>query len=207
MVDPKFENHDNFVINDKYDDEDIQEINREDYYDDHSGILRNKYLNPFTIGGVSLVVIVVLFVILLSGPEDAIDSSQLQSLEVKIQQLEKKLASIGAMDQAFERLGELEQKLSLISEQYDRFNGTVATQIDQIIKELGLLHQKSSQALKPVKTDQKQAISKFHQVRARETLWSISRQYGLTLDQLRSYNDIGPKATIQPGQRIKLTPN
>ena len=208
MVDPKFENHDNFVINDKYDDEDIQELNREDYYDDHSGIFRNKYLNPFTIGGVGLVAIVVLLVILLSGPEDAVDSRQLQTLEVKIQQLEKRLASMGAMNQAFDRLGELEQKLSLISERYDRFNGTVTTQIDQIIKELGLLHQKkSSQALQPVKTDQKQTISKFHQVRAKETLWSISRQYGLTLDQLRSYNNIGPKATIQPGQRIKLTPN
>ena len=207
MVDPKFENHDNFVINDKYDDEDIQELNREDYYDDHSGIFRNKYLNPFTIGGVGLVVIVVLLVILLSGPEDAVDSRQLQSLEVKIQQLEKKLASMGAMNQAFDRLDELEQKMSLISERYDRFNGTVTTQIDQIIKELGLLHQKSSKALKPVKTDQKQTKSKFHQVRAKETLWSISRQYGLTLDQLRSYNNIGPKATIQPGQRLKLTQN
>lgn len=207
MVDPKFETHDNFVINDKYDDEDIQELNREDYYDDHSGIFRNKYLNPFTIGGVGLFVIVVLLLIFLSGPEDAIDSRQLQSLEVKIQQLEKKMASMGAMNQAFDRLDELEQKMSLISERYDRFNGTVTTQIDQIIKELGLLHQKSSKALKPVKTDQKQIKSKFHQVRAKETLWSISRQYGLTLDQLRSYNNIGPKATIQPGQRLKLTQN
>lgn len=207
MVDPKLETHDNFVINDKYDDEDIQELNREDYYDDHSGIFRNKYLKPFTIGGVGIVVIVVLLVIFLSGPDDAVDSRELQSLEVKIQQLEEKLASMGALDQAYARLDELEEKLSLISERYDSFNGTVTTQIDQIIKELGLLHQKSSQTLKPVKSDQKRTTPKIHQVRAKETLWSISRQYGLTLDQLRSYNNIGPKATIQPGQRLKLTPN
>jgi len=207
MVDPKLETHDNFVINDKYDDEDIQELNREDYYDDHSGIFRNKYLKPFTIGGVGIVVIVVLLVIFLSGPDDAVDSRELQSLEVKIQQLEEKLASMGALDQAYDRLDELEEKLSLISERYDSFNGTVTTQIDQIIKELGLLHQKSSQTLKPVKSDQKRTTPKIHQVRAKETLWSISRQYGLTLDQLRSYNNIGPKATIQPGQRLKLTPN
>jgi LysM repeat protein len=207
MVDPKLETHDNFVINDKYDDEDIQELNREDYYDDHSGIFRNKYLKPFTIGGVGIVVIVVLLVIFLSGPDDAVDSRELQSLEVKIQQLEEKLASMGALDQAYARLDELEEKLSLISERYDSFNGTVTTQIDQIIKELGLLHQKSSQTLKPVKSDQKRTTPKIHQVRAKETLWSISRQYGLTLDQLRSYNNIGPKASIQPGQRLKLTHN
>ena len=33
MVDSKFENHDNFVINDKYDDEEVRELDREDYYD------------------------------------------------------------------------------------------------------------------------------------------------------------------------------
>ncbi len=46
MVDPKFDNHDNFVINEKYHDEEVQELDREDYYDDHSGIFRKKYLNP-----------------------------------------------------------------------------------------------------------------------------------------------------------------
>ena len=207
MVDPKFENHENFVINDRYDDEEIRELNRENYYDDHSGSIRKKYLTPVTIGGVGLIIIVILLVIFLSGPKDVVGSKQLQSLEVKIQQLEKILASPGLMDQALDRLGKQEQKLNLISEQFDRFNSTVAAQIDQIIKELGALHQKSSQAPQPVKTDQKETKPKFHQVRPKETLWGISRQYDLTLDQLRSYNNIGRKETIQPGQRLKLTPN
>ena len=207
MVDPKFESRENFVINDKYDDEEVQELNREDYYDDHAGMFRKKYLTPFTIGGVGIFVIVILIVIFLSGPKDVVDSRQLQSLETKIQQLEKKLASIGVMDQALDRLDKQEQKLNLISERFDRFNSTVTTQIDQIIKELGVLHQNSSQTPQPVKTDQNETKPKFHLVRSEETLWGISRQYGLTLDQLRNYNNIGAKATIQPGQRLKLTPN
>ncbi len=205
MVDPKFENHDNFVINDKYDD--ARELNQEDYYDDHSGILRKKYLNPFTIGGAGLAVIVILLIVFLSDPEDAVDSKRLQSLEAKIQQLEKKLASIDAINQALDRLGKQEQNLNLISERFDRFNSTVTTQIDQIIKELGALHQKSSQAPQPTNTDQKETKAKFHQVRAKETLWGISRQYGLTVSQLRSYNNMGSNVTLQPGQKIKLTPN
>ena len=207
MVDPKFESRDNFVINDKYDDDEVQELNREDYYDDHAGMFRKKYLTPVTIGGVGIIVLVILLVIFLSGPKDVVDSRQLQSLETKIQQLEKKLASIGSLDQALDRFGKQEQKLNLISERFNRFNATVTTQIDQIIKELGALHQKSSKAPQPVKTDQKETKPEFHRVRSEETLWGISRQYGLTLDQLRSYNKIGPKATIQPGQRLKLTPN
>ena len=207
MVNSKFENQDNFVINDKYDDEEVRELDQEDYYDDHSGILGKKYLNPITIGGAGLIAIIILLVIFLSGPNDAVDGKQLQSLEAKIEQLEKKLASIGPVDQSPGRLGRLEQKLSLISERFDGFNSTVTTQIDQIIKELGALHQKSSQTPKSFKTGQQETKPKFHQVRSKETLWGISRQYGLTLDQLRSYNNMGAKATLQPGQRLKLTPN
>ncbi len=207
MVDSKFEKHDSFVITDKYDDEDARELNREDYYDDHSAIFSKKYLNPFTIGGVGLIVIVILLVIVLSGPDDAVDDRQLQPLEVKILQLEKKLAAMGSLDQTLDRVGKLEQKLNLISDKFERFNSTVTTQIDQIIKELGALHQKSSQPPQAVKTEKKETKPKFHQVRPKETLWGISRQYGLTLDQLRSYNNMSSKATIKPGQRLKLTPN
>ena len=207
MVDTKFENRDNFVINDNYEDEELRELDREDYHDDQPGIFRKKYLNPFTIGAAGLVIIVILIAIFVSGPKDTVAGRQLQSLEAKILQLEKKLASIGAMDQALDRLGEQEEKLNLITEKFSRFNSTVTTQIDQIIKELGALHQKSSQAPQPVKKNQQKTTPKFHQVRAKETLWGISRQYGLTVDQLRSYNKMSSKATIQPGQKLKLTPN
>ena len=207
MVDPKFENHENFVINDKYDDEDERELNQEDYYDDHSDIFRKKYLTPLTIGGAGIVLIVILLVVFLSGPKNTVGNRQLQSLEAKIEQLEIKLASFDAIDQALERLGKQEQNLNLISERFDRFNSTVTTQIDQIIKELSVLYQKSSQAPRPAKTVQKETKAKFHQVRPKETLWGISRRYGLTLDQLANYNNMDPNATLQPGQKLKLTPN
>jgi LysM repeat protein len=207
MVDRKFENHENFIINENYDDEEVRELNREDYYDDHSSILPKKYLTPVTIGGAGLVVIVILLVILFSGPNEADDNQQLQSLQAKIQQLEQKLSAMGSVDQALDRVGKLEQKSNLISEKFERFNSTVATQIDQIIKELGALHQKSSQKPQAVKSVQKDVKPRFHQVRPKETLWGISRQYGLTVDQLRSYNNMSTKATLQPGQKLKLTPN
>jgi len=46
-----------------------------------------------------------------------------------------------------------------------------------------------------------------HEVSAGETLYSISRRYGLTVDQLRAYNNIGQDAAIRPGQRLRLTAN
>ncbi len=207
MVDQKFENHENFVINGKYDDEEVPELNREDYYDDHSGIFPKKYLTPITIGGAGLFIVVVLLTVFLSGPKETDDDKQLLLLQTKIQQLEQEFASMGSFDQTLDRLGKLEQKLSLVSDKFEHFNSTVATQIDQIIKELSVLQQKSAQKPQPVTSAQKQSKPQYHQVRPKETLWGISRQYGLTLDQLRSYNRMGSNATIQPGQKLKLTPN
>ncbi len=189
MVDPKFDNQDNFVINEKNnDEEEEQELDRQDYYDDHAGIFRKKYFTPFTIAGLGLIIIVILFIIFLAGPKDTVGSKQLQSLEARIQQLENKLASVGAMDQALDQLGKQEQKLNAISERFDRFSSTVSTQVDQIIKELSVLYQKSSiapapqaqQTSQPAKTGQKETKPKLHQVQPKETLWGISRQYGLT---------------------------
>ena len=84
--------------------------------------------------------------------------------------------------------------------------------IDQIIKELGILHQKTTrtgmsgaQTQQPAATSEAKDKSKYHQVQAGETLYGISRQYGLTVEQLRSYNNISPNATIKPGQKLKLT--
>ena len=174
---------------------------------------------PYVIGGLGLVVLVVMFVIILSRPKNIVDQEYLQSLEARMQQLEKKLATIGVIDQTIERLGRQEQHLDRVDKKTDRFESTVTTQIDQIIKELGALHQKisrlSATAGPQSKTaDKKQtAASKkaefatqFHKVQAGETLYSISRRYGLSVEQLRTYNDLAANAAIYPGQKLKVNP-
>jgi len=214
MVDSPKDNHEDFVISEDYDTEGEEELGPENYYGNQSGILRNKSNLLYLIGGSGLLIIVILFVIVLFRPSEVVDREQLQALEVKIQGLEKRLATIGLLDQALDRIDNNEKELNLIMERVDRFEGTVTTQIDQIIKELGTLHQKKGFASAP-KAKSPQPVAKsteekkmtVHEVSAGETLYSISRRYGLTVDQLRTYNDIGLKAAIQPGQKLRLTAN
>ena len=123
------------------------------------------------------------------------------------------MATLGVMDQALERIDNSEKELGLIMERVDRFEGTVTTQIDQIIKELEKLHQKTgsapapkAKAVQPVAKSTTKKKMKVHEVSAGETLYSISRRYGLTVDQLREYNNIGKDTAIRPGQKLKLSP-
>jgi LysM repeat protein len=220
MVDPKEDTRENFIIDEHYAAEEVADLGQEEYSERSSEILREKSILPYIIGGLGLVVLVVMFVIVLSRPKNTVDLEYLQSLEARMQQLEKKLATIGIMDQTIERLGKQEQKLDRLDKKTDRFESTVTTQIDQIIKELGALHQKTSQISaavtpqpktagkkQPVASKKAETGAQFHQVQPGETLYRISRRYGLSIEQLRTYNDLAANAAIYPGQKLKLIPN
>jgi LysM repeat protein len=218
MVDPRDGNREDFIINEPYGAEEVADLAREEYYERSSEVFWKKSIVPFVIGGLGLAVLVMMVVLILSRPKNVVDQEYLQSFEARMQLLEKKLATIGVMDQIIERLGKQEQHSDRLDKKTDRFESTVTTQIDQIIKELGVLHQKTSQltaaAPRPKPADRKQPVAsrkaastvQYHQVQAGETLFRISLRYGLSVEQLRAYNKIAANAAIYPGQKLKLSP-
>ncbi len=220
MVDPRDGNRKDFIINGDYAAEDEEDLTQEEYYERSSEVFQKKSIMPFVIGGLGLVVLVVMLVLILARPNNIVDQEYLQSLETRMQQLEKKLATIGVLDQTIERIGKQEQDLDQLDKKIDRFESTVTTQIDQIIKELGALHQKTAQKpafraptpktvekKQPVASKKTESTTKFHQVQTGETLYRISRRYGLSVEQLQSYNNLAPNAAIYPGQKLRLNPN
>ncbi|MFY0606179.1 MAG: LysM peptidoglycan-binding domain-containing protein [Cyclobacteriaceae bacterium] len=46
--------------------------------------------------------------------------------------------------------------------------------------------------------------TKFHEVQSGESLWAISRKYGVTVDDLREWNGLNTKSTLNPGQKLML---
>jgi len=221
MVDQRDDNRDDFIINEDFAaEEEEEEIHRQQYYRNSSEVFRKKSIIPFAIGGLVLVVVVILVVLFLARPENEVDREYLQALESRMQQLEQKQASIGVLDQALDRLGKQEQALAVLDKKLNHLESTVTTQIDQIIKELGELHQKTAQKQasvtpapktadknQPVASKKAESTVKFHQVQAGDTLYRISRRYGLTIEQLRSYNNLAPDAAIYPGQKLNLSSN
>ena len=43
-----------------------------------------------------------------------------------------------------------------------------------------------------------------HTVQPGDTLWDIARRYRLTLSQLLRWNGLGERATLSPGQRLRV---
>jgi membrane-bound lytic murein transglycosylase D len=60
---------------------------------------------------------------------------------------------------------------------------------------------------KPAEPPEKKATAeKIHEVKPLETLYSISRIYGLSIDELKRLNDIAPTDnTVRTGQKLKVS--
>ena len=220
MVNRKDSRREEFVIDDGYRAEETDDLHPEEYHGIAAEVFRNKTIMPFIIGGVGLIVLILILVVYISKPSKRFDQEDLQSLDARMLLLEEKLATIGAMDQTLQRIEKQEQKFKLLENKLAGLESTVSTQIDQIIKELGMLHQKtaakkdskaraSQTAVKNRSAASKKTApkSKFHEVRAGDTLYGIGRRYGLSVKDLQSYNNLAPNAAIYPGQKLKVSPN
>lgn len=219
MADHRRDDRDDFVISRDHHENEKEALDQELYYGNATHAFGKKSKLPFIAGAASLIVIVLLFIMFWSGPEDSISKTDLRTLEARIEQLENRRVKTDEIEQNLDRLSKQEKEVGLLINRFNQFESTVSTQIDQIIKELGALHQKtakspltqqqSPKAAETQKADSsKNAItSQIHEVQAGDTLFGISRRYGLTVQQLQKYNNIGPNAAIYPGQKLKLAPN
>jgi membrane-bound lytic murein transglycosylase D len=56
----------------------------------------------------------------------------------------------------------------------------------------------------PLRADLDRSASTTHIVRSGESLWSISRRYGMTVDQLAKANNLRTTSVLKPGQRLSV---
>ena len=50
------------------------------------------------------------------------------------------------------------------------------------------------------------SVARVHRVRRGDTLWALSRRYGVSVNQLRAWNGLGRSDRIIPGQRLRVSP-
>ena len=73
MADSTNDNREDFVMNEGDAEEEAGNLGREEYYRNSGDVFRKKSALPFIIGGVGLIVLVIIFIIMLSGREDVVD--------------------------------------------------------------------------------------------------------------------------------------
>jgi LysM repeat protein len=148
--------------------------------------IRGKHAKFVKIATAAFIILVALLAILLFRSRNSADENQVAAIEKKIDRLEREFTSLKIY---------------------------IASKLDEAIKEMererqSLLTQNSSPENTPSPEQEERADTKpkVHKVLPGESLARISRYHGLTIQQLRQYNHLGPDSIIHPGDELRLTP-
>lgn len=177
---------------------------------------------PFIAGG-SVLVLIIIMVFVFSGNKDAPETDQIQALESRITALETHIQN---MDRDVENILQLEKqnkRIDMFMSRYAKLEADLSLKVDLLAKKMDKMQPadkgqdgakssvKSKTSATSIKkkaiakaTPAKQVQKRFHHVRKGDTLFSISRQYGIAVDKLRAMNSAIEGNNIYPGQKLRV---
>jgi len=172
--------HDNYRKEDRIDHYENQ------IYEIGDNLYRKLFSRLLIISAVWFLVLVIFFIVVISRSQDSAGEKQILAIDKRLDRLEADFTLLTT---------EFASKLDRAIKEMERDKHTTAKQKTP-----------SAQTPSPLKEEQKDVEPKVHEVDAGESLSRISRYYGLSIKQLRDFNNLEPNATIYPGQELKLTP-
>jgi hypothetical protein len=168
-------------------DDDSAESEVDDYenfaYEAADEISHRFFSMPLIVSAVGFLFLIILFIVIIFRGQDLAEKEHIAALGERIDRLETVLTS--QLDQVTKELNRLDRTLA-----------SIQTPPAKVSPPPGKVPEKELPDLEP----------KIHKVQPGDTLYEISRQYGLTIDELCSYNKLEPYSKIYPGQKLKLTP-
>ncbi len=167
----------------------------------------DKGVMPYVLMVGGFIVLIILAVIIIPKIRGSEDNSRISLIDARVKQLELRLNRIESLDKRLSLLDKLRTELEIsIMERLDSLEASLSMRMDQKVKELDTLHmeakQKTPDKKKVVKAPKKKTEYRYHEVSAGETLYRISRKYGLTVEELRQLNQISPESVISVGQKL-----
>lgn len=164
-----------------------------------------KRREPIVLVILGLLVLAVLLVVLIGRTGDLSRETPYKDMESRIQRMEQKLVKFEVLDH---RISQLEQKTGeynlLLMDRMDRMEKTLAVPKEQKAEEKKIASPRREEP--PQKQAEPARQVTDHQVLEGETLYRISRTYGLSVDELLKMNNLPPGSTIRKGQRLRVGP-
>lgn len=168
-------------------------------------LLRKPYMPYIAAGVVALVVIIGFAMYGTNSQSDAL-TEEVALLGKRLDDLEFRIGNLEQAASGGEGLGALEQQSETLARQIQNLETKLGESLNQVDSKLAALEKrqqslaKSATAAPPSKA--KTSAPRTHVVKAGETLYQISRKYGVTVEELKKRNKMGQDVTIRPGQEL-----
>jgi LysM repeat protein len=194
------------------------EINH-DWSDDQDYSPKRRFMQSGNSGFLRILLVVLLILIFLGGifyflsrqstdDETHLLQSKLANLEQKISSLEKqitelqgKVSTLGPDPALLQQLDALSQKVEALEKQKQPAAETKAKPSTPS-KPTAETKAKPSAPSKPAASTEKQ----YHTVQKGDTLYRISKKYGISVDELRKLNNLSGNQALRAGQKLQVSP-
>ena len=160
-----------------------------------------KLKMPFIVLGAGLVILIILFVVSISGRDNTAFDNQVASIEKRLVQIEDRLNHFELNTGGGKQIEEQNSKLVELNDKISRLEASVSLRLDQIAAEVNRGLKGTARAPR-TSSAQTTTTERYHQVEAGETLYSIGKRYGLKMEELLRLNKMKSGAVIYPGQKI-----
>jgi LysM repeat protein len=185
-----------------------------------SRILRERRSSLYTIsqgkillfGGAGLLVLIILVVLLFLGGKEA-PSEDLSLLQARLTRMEARIKATGVLENRIQQIEEQGKEVRQSLLKTDLSIRTIKGDLNQLIEAFEGSQKKTPPVPKKVEAPKSvkeasiaQTEKGYHVVSRGETLYRISKEYGISVDDLRRLNNMDPKALIHPGQKLLVAP-
>lgn len=167
-----------------------------------------RFILPLLLVGIVLVILMAVW--FRGKPQSAPVNLVDHQLEDRIAALEKQTADLSGMEERLKALERDAQSYLQAVDKINRMETSLAQRMDQLGKTSSAAPARPA-AQQPAEKPASQKVTRqanavTHVVKSGDTLYAISRRYQVSIDQLRADNNLGKKATLQPGQKLVVNP-
>lgn len=167
-------------------------------------LLRKPYVPYIAAAVVALVVIIGFAMYGGSSQNDAL-TEEIALLGKRLDDLEFRIGNLEQVGAGGENMGALQQQTETLARQFQNLEAKLGEGLNQVNRKLANLENRQKSMAKTVSTAPPPSAKtppKVHVVKAGETLYQISRRYGVAVDRLKQLNNMGDDVTIRPGQEL-----
>ncbi len=196
------------TIEDNYDEHEYPNWEKQNKFSLTESLLK-KIEIPLIFIAVSLVIVIVIFFISITGKKNTIKASRIETLEQRLAAIEDRLFKVEGTNIPTEAIGEQNRTIDALNLKISKLETAVTLRMDQLSKDLSELNKMMASVAhnRPVDTKDtsvKEPAAKtlYHQVRSGDTLFGIGQQYGVSVDELMKMNGMSRGKAIYPGQKL-----
>jgi LysM repeat protein len=162
------------------------------------------------LGGAGVLLLIIL-IVLFSGGDGKLSTGDLTSIQVRLDQLEKRLTRLEGIEARIASLEKQEQRpmqsaADRSEESLTQRLETLSHRIDQLEKTMASAPAKTEASVPSQRKPSPPDKGPYHEVRSGENLYRIALQYGITVDELCRLNNMTPEQVIHPGQKLLVVP-